>query len=138
MESWHHSIFYLDNGIFFGTNLFFRAHYASQWKTCRVKYEDNKEDIIHTISLFLVQMRLPFFIMSVIYGSILYHLRSHSVRRLSIHSGVFAVRQQRNRRPTKLFLTVVIVFFVLTLPFSIFYIWYTTNRGKLSPKNTTI
>ena len=123
---------------FLGLIYFFRAHYSPQWKTCRVKYKDNKEDIIHTISLFLVQMLLPFLIMSVMYGIILHRLRSHSVRRLSVHSGFFAVRQERNRRSTKLFLTVVIVFFVLTLPFSIFYIWYTMNREKLSPENTTI
>ena len=111
-----------------GIIYFLRVYYSPQpYNRCSVDFKDNREDIAHTISLFLIQMIAPMAVMSVVYGIILYRLKMMVVRRLSTVSNSFAVRQKKNRKLTGLFLAVVTMFFVLTLPYNIFYLWYTMN-----------
>ena len=120
---------------FVGIIYFLRVKYWSQYNMCSVTYKDDREDIIHNVSLFLIQMAFPVIIMSALYGNILCRLKSPTVRRLSAHESFLAIRQRRNRKSTKLFLTVVIVFYVLTLPYNIFFLWYTINHRTIPKEN---
>ena len=117
-----------------GIIYYFRIDLYEGQNMCLAKYENNKEEIIHTVILFVIQMILPVLTMSVMYGIILYRLRLPTVRKLSAHKSIFEIRQRRNRQSTKLFLTVVIVFYILTLPYNIFYIWYTFNWKTITNK----
>ena len=119
-----------------GIIYFLRVSYSFENKRCAISYIDDTEDLIHTVSLFLIQMMFPIIIMSALYGIILCRLKSSSVRKLSVHSSFFKVRQKRNRKSTKLFLTVVIIFYVVTLPYNIFYLWYTMNWRRIPAKDT--
>ena len=116
-----------------GMIYFFRVSYYRQHNMCRVAYKDDREDIAHTVGLFLIQMVFPIIIMSAMYGIILYRLKSPATRKLSVRSN--EIRQKRNRKSTKLFLTVIIVFYVLTLPYNIFYMWYTMNWKTIRPED---
>ena len=120
-----------------GIIYFFRIHYWPEHNMCRTTYKNEREDIAHTVSLFLIQMVFPIITMSVVYGAILYRLKSMAIRRLSTRSNSFEIRQKKNRKLTKLFLTLVIVFFVLTLPYNIFYIWYTL-KGQTIQRNNSL
>ena len=120
---------------FLGLIYFFRVRYSSESNMCRVIYKDNMEDTIHTLSMFIIQMVLPIIIMSVMYGITLRRLWSQGIQKLGADSTFLAIREKRNKKSTKLLLTVVIVFFVLTLPFHIFYIWYTINYQTIHPEN---
>ena len=119
---------------FVGIIYFFRVSYYHEHNICRVAYKDDSEDIAHAVSLFLIQMVFPIIIMSTMYGIILYRLKLPTTRELSVHSN--AIRQKRYRKSTKLFMTVIIVFYVLTLPYNIFYMWYTVNWKTIRPEHT--
>ena len=118
---------------FVGMIFFFRVKYFPKHNSCRILYKSDSEDIAHTVSMFLIQMVFPVIIMSIMYGIILYRLKAPLAREVSVHSD--AIRQGRNRKNTKLFLTVVIVFYVLTLPYNIFYMWYSINRKTIPQEN---
>ena len=120
---------------FLGLIYFFRVRYSSESNMCRVIYKDNMEDTIHTLSMFIIQVVLPIIIMSVMYGIMLRRLWSQRIRKLSADRTFLAIREKRNKKSTKLLLTVVIVFFVLTLPFHIFYMWYTFYYQTIRPEN---
>ena len=121
---------------FVGVINFFRVQYCTQYKMCIILYKDIKEEIAYTVSLFLIQMIFPVIIMSTMYGIILLRLKSASTEQLSVHSNT--VREKRNRKLTKLFVTVIVVFYVLTLPYNIFFMWYTIKGKIITAENPKI
>ena len=80
------------------------------------------EERKYTAAVFVLQLVIPLLSMAVLYSFIVFKLRSGSVsaRRLSETDNVVRIRTIRQRKATKLFIVVVIVFTVLVLPFNMF------------------
>eukprot|EP00112_Aurelia_sp_Birch-Aquarium-sp1_P019104 Seg4664.1 transcript_id=Seg4664.1/GoldUCD/mRNA.D3Y31 product="Neuropeptide FF receptor 2" protein_id=Seg4664.1/GoldUCD/D3Y31 len=90
---------------------------------CRPRWEEN-EHRNYNLSLFILQMVIPMIAMSILYSIIILKLRSGTVsaRRLSESDNVSRIRSRRQRKATKLFVVVVIVFISLVLPANIFHL----------------
>ena len=121
---------------FVGVINFLRVKYFSEYKVCGIKYNDVNEEIAYTVSLFLIQMIFPVIIMSTMYGFILLRLKSTTTRQLSVRSNT--IREKRNQKLTKLFMAIIIVFYVLTLPYNIFFMWYTIKGKIITTENPKI
>ena len=95
----------------------------NQGYICRPSWQGN-EFKNYNLSLFIVQMVIPMTAMSVLYSFIIFKLRSGTVsaRRLSESDNVNRIRSRRQRKATKLFVVVVIVFISLVLPANIFHL----------------
>ena len=99
---------------------------------CGSFYASIEEDYIHTAALFGAQVLIPVVLLSIIYWLILKKLKSGERRKLSESGNVrfSETMNQRNRKATTLFLSIVIVFYVLVIPYNIFYLYYTFQVPK--------
>lgn len=100
----------------------------------------SKEYRAYTVSIFVLQLVLPLLSMVFLYSFIILKLRSGSVsaRRLSESDNVARIRTIRQRRATKLFVVVVIIFTVLVLPLNIFMLLVTYQLVPQTARNRQI
>ena len=107
---------------------FLRVKYDWSVNNCRIKYANQNEDHAHTLLLFIFQVALPLCILTAIYSVILRKLKPGEklVRNLSAnYEQMMKVRNKKNKKAVRLFLTIVIMFYILVLPFHIFYLYFT-------------
>eukprot|EP00795_Rhopilema_esculentum_P004543 gene4543-20795_t len=106
---------------------------------CMVTLDINERKKFY-MALFVIQVLIPTLAMSGLYSFIIFKLRSGSVsaRRLSETDNVVTIRTRRQRKATKLFIIVVIIFVSLVLPFNIFSLLATYNKVPLTKTNFRI
>ena len=82
---------------------------------------DSEEYRKYIVAVFILQLVIPLWGMTFLYSFIVFKLRpvSVSARRLSETDNVVRIRTMRQRKATKLFIVVVVVFTILVLPFNI-------------------
>eukprot|EP00794_Sanderia_malayensis_P007968 gene7968-8826_t len=104
---------------FFRTDQTYHEPTASYHCSNNLSEDENRS---LTIALFIFQMFIPVTLMTALYSIIAYKLRSGSVsaRRLSETDNVTRIRTRRQKKATKLFVTVVFTFYILVLPSNIF------------------
>ena len=123
-----------------GTLYFFRV---KLWNfgprsACAIIYKDNTEDWIHSSLLFVFQMAIPILSLTVLYSIMIRTLKSTEL--VHLNSRAKEVRYRRNRKAIRLFVTVVCVFYILVLPYQVFYLIYTAmvQQDKSLEQNDTI
>lgn len=101
---------------------------------------DPEEDRNFTLVIFFVSLVIPVLSMSVVYSFIVFKLRSGSlaVRRLSETDNVVRIRTVRQKRATKLFIVVVIIFTALVLPYNLFMVLLKYGHIPPTPRNRRI
>ena len=92
---------------------------------CR-NYMTPRENIAHTVVVFVAQLLIPIFAMSVLYTLIAYELRRVAKCQLFLHQNERDVqlRDKRNRKAIRLFVTLVMAFYMFVLPSNIFILTY--------------
>ena len=106
---------------------------------CQVMLEQ-KEHKKYISAIFILQLLIPLLVMIFLYSFIVFKLRSGSVsaRRLSETDNVVRIRTLRQRKATKLFVVVVVVFTVLVLPYNILMLLLSYGHLPYSPENRRI
>ena len=106
---------------------------------CMVTLDINERKKFY-MALFVIQVLIPTLAMSGLYSFIIFKLRSGSVsaRRLSETDNVVTIRTRRQRKATKLFIVVVIIFVSLVLPFNVLSLLVTYKMVPLSKTNFRI
>ena len=95
---------------------------------CGIVYKDPEEDWIHTSLLFVFQMAIPILTLTVLYSLMVRTLKSTEL--VHLNSRAKEIRYRRNRKAIRLFVTIVFVFYILVLPYQLFYIIYTAIVQK--------
>jgi len=114
---------------------------APHFKYLKQMYQDNagyhcrsmmqpEEHHKYVVAIFVLQLAIPLCAMTFLYAFIVFKLRSGSVsaRRLSETDNVVRIRTLRQRKATKLFIVVVVVFTVLVLPINIFMLLASSHK----------
>ena len=111
-----------------GIVYFLRAKYVPLENVCRTTYATPAEDYAHTLLLFVFQVAFPICLLTSIYSVILQRLKpvDKLMRTLTAnYEQMMKIRTRTNKKAVKLFLTIVIIFYLLVLPFHICYLIYT-------------
>ena len=106
---------------------------------CMVKLE-GEEYRKYIVAIFVLQLVIPLWGMSFLYSFIVFKLRpvSVSARRLSETENIVRIRTIRQRKATKLFIVVVVVFTILVLPSNIIGLLVQYNQIPPTRENRRI
>ena len=89
---------------------------------CKEGWHDYKDSLIYVIILGLVQEFIPLLILIVTHIAMFYHLWKKNSGMQNQNSKQQQLAQLRMMKIQKTFIVIVIVFFILTLPYSISFI----------------
>ena len=92
-------------------------------KVCGVIYLSKKKDLIHSASLFTIQMVIPAFVLTTLYRQMIVTLRK-PVNFLE-NARAIQVRKRRHWKIIWLFLTIPVILYVFVFPYQLFYIIFT-------------
>ena len=101
---------------------------------CLIAYKSPEEDLIHSASIFAITMAIPAFILTILYASMISKLRKPVDFQENIRAQ--QIRTQRNWKIVKLFLSIIIIFYVTAVPYQILHMIYSihwmtlTRRGQ--------
>ena len=83
---------------------------------------------IFVLAVFSIQTGVPIIVMTLLYTLIVFELRKNAKCGLFKSRISLKLHLMKNRKATKLVVTVVVVFSFCFLPINLFYLWYLFNR----------
>ena len=89
---------------------------------CSIVYKSAEEDLIHSASIFAIQMGIPAFILTILYARMIIKLRKPADFQENIRAQ--QIRAQKNWKIVKLFLSIIIIFYVTAVPYQIVFMIY--------------
>ena len=109
--------------------LFFYRVRSESGRCCRVFYISAEEDLIHAASIFAIQFVIPGFILTILYTSMIIKLRKPVGFQDNIRA--MQIRKRENWKVMRLFLSIIIIFYVTAFPHQIVYMIYTIHINKV-------
>ena len=110
-----------------GVPYLYRMKYINRG-ICSIRYISAEQRLIHAVCIFVIQMVIPAFILTILYAFMIMKLRKPT--NFQENNRAVQRRKQRNWKVIKLFLSIIFIFYVTALPYQICYMIYTIYYNK--------
>jgi len=120
-------------GFFYFLRVNLHAPYDGENYYICSNFAEYGEYLVHTLVTVVAQVIIPIVVITVLYALIILELRKTARNRL-FHASERErkIRLKRNTRATKLFVVIIIIFYVCILPVTIFFLIYLSDAVQMT------